>query len=172
MKATKKHNPLAFGGEQFKTRYGRSRPRPLCSHHTMHLVLRSTRAVGAKSFRRPRHFQRIEVFIRKFSHRFGVEILDHANNHNHLHLHIQLRRTQSYTPFIRALTAAIAIAVDGHRRKVKFWDLRPYTRIALGKAARAILGKYILINRMEALGCQRETARNMLALGGVHYAYG
>lgn len=74
----------------------------------MHLVLRSTKASGPLSFRK--HIAKIEKIVEKFSHKYHVKVLSSANVGNHLHIHIQLLYREGYRPFIRAITAAIAMA--------------------------------------------------------------
>src|SRR4051812_4848501 len=127
----------AYGGELLKTRHGRSRPRPLDTRSTMHLVLRSSKAKGEWSFKRPRHERAIQAVLKKFADRYGIRVLSLANVGNHLHFQIKLTNRHMYRPFIRAVTAAIAMAVTGASRwkplkkeaKDRFWDYRPFTRI-------------------------------------------
>lgn len=169
----KTYNPLEYGGSLYTTRYGRSRRRPLCTRDTIHLVLRSSRAVGTRPFRQPRHLQRIEKLLARFAARFQVQIVVPAIHHNHIHLQILLPGRVGYVRFIRALTAAIAMAVGGRSRwrkaKGRFWDRRPYTRIARGAGAAMRVFKYVLLNRMEAFGCPRPEARKILTHGGICY---
>jgi REP element-mobilizing transposase RayT len=160
-----KNEPLAYGGALLKTRAGRAHGRPLSTRETMHLVLRSTKATGALSFRC--HSGRIEATLKKFSRRYGVKILSLANVGNHLHLQIKLSNRQLYKPFIRAVTAAIAMAVTGASRwkkmDGKFWDYRPFTRVVKSWRGYLTLKDYIHINRLEGAGVNRPTARFILA---------
>lgn len=155
----------AYGGELLKTRKGRSRGRPLSTRTSMHLVLRSSKATGEWSFRRANNRRKVEHFVEKFGRRFAVHILSFANVGNHLHLQIQLTSRQTYRPFIRALTAAIAMAVTGRNRwtfsqlgSVKFWDYRPYTRVVVGYRALLTLRDYLRINQWEGFGYHRQDA--------------
>src|SRR3712207_2012949 len=106
-----KSEPSSYGGTLLKTRQGRSRPRPLATRQTMHLVLRSTKAQGEWSFRK--QDQKIRALIEKHAKRHGVRILRLANVGNHLHFQIQLGYRRTYPAFIRALTGALAMAVTG-----------------------------------------------------------
>src|SRR5262245_22435472 len=99
----------AYGGELLKTRKGRSRGRPLAVKNSMHLVMRSSKAKGDWSFKRAVNKRKIEAIINKFAIRFAVKILSIANVGNHLHLEIQLTNRFTFKPFIRAITAAIAM---------------------------------------------------------------
>ena len=93
-----------------------------------------------------------------------------ANVGNHLHLHIKLSHRYSYTPFIRAVTAAIAMAVTGASRwrplaelcDGRFWDFRPFTRVVTGFKDHLGLKKYIELNQLEGAGLNREQARHIL----------
>lgn len=159
------NEPNAYGGELLKTRKGRARGRPLATKHSMHLVLRSSKATGAWSFRRAGNRRKIDALLLKFSRRFAIRILSMANVGNHLHLHIQLTNRMTYRPFIRALTGAIAMAITGANKwtrkqgpRVKFWDYRPYTRVVIGFKAVLNLRDYIRINVLEGFGHIRSDA--------------
>ncbi len=82
----------------------------------MHLVLRSSHAKGEWSFRKPQIRRKVEQILEKFSEKFGVQILVHANVGNHLHLQIKTPRRLAYIRFIRAVTSGIAMAVTGRNR--------------------------------------------------------
>lgn len=156
-------NPSAHGGAYQNTRRGRERRRPLCTVQSVHLTLRSSRATGPQSFRRPQHRARIQQLVQRFSKKFLVRVYSAANVGNHLHLHIKLGQERSYKKFIRALTAAIAMYMQGTGKgrpsKAKFWDLRPFTRLVNGIKQFTRLETYIEINELEGYGIPRSTAR-------------
>lgn len=160
----------AYGGQLLNTRRGRSRPRPLAVRATMHLVLRSSRAKGDLSFRRAKHKHKISEIVARFSKRHGVLVRQFANVGNHLHFHVQLRTREAYRPFIRGMTAAIAMAVTGvsrwsrpgELRRKGFWDLRPFTRILHSRHKRLTLQNYIEINQLEGMGYSRGLARERI----------
>ena len=158
---------MAYGGELLKTRKGRSHGRPLDTKGTMHLVLRSTRAVGSWSFRHPENSRRIEAITKKFAARNGVKILSLANVCNHLHIHVKLTTRHTYRSFIRALTGGIAMAVTGAGRgnpaARRFWDYRPFTRVVRGWKNFLILKDYVAINTLEGIGATKREAREILA---------
>jgi hypothetical protein len=175
----------SYGGELLKTRKGRRGPRPIDTRATMHLVLRSSMAKGEWSFRRPRNQAKIREIVDKFSARHGVRVLSLANVGNHLHFHLKIGNRFTYKPFIRAVTAAIAMAVTGASRwkrlgecarerrpgadeasvnaRVRFWDYRPFTRIVQGLRAFLTLRDYIRVNQFEGAGYLREEARSIIA---------
>jgi hypothetical protein len=182
-----KKQKSAYGGELMKTRAGRAGPRPLATRATMHLVLRSSKATGKWSFRHGENPAKIRALTTKFAARHGVKILSAANVGNHLHFHIKLGNRLTYRPFIRALTAAIAMAVTntnrwtqaaknaaaasatpkspapGGRKRLRFWDYRPFTRVVESFRAWLNLRDYLLINELEGQGCARVQARFILA---------
>jgi hypothetical protein len=108
-----KDSPKAYGGDLLKTRKGRSEGRPLDTKNTMHLILRSTKAIGPWSFWKPKNKNEIRRITSKFSQKYGIKIISMANVGNHLHFQIKLTNRFTYKPFIRAMTSAIAMAVTG-----------------------------------------------------------
>lgn len=166
LKLFKKHKS-DYGGELQNYRRGRQGPRPISTKHSMHLVMRSTKATQNWSMRKPRHKAKIKNILNKFAKKFGVELLDGANVGNHLHLEIRLSNRNTYKPFIRAITAAIAMAITGasrwNQKKIKFWDHRPFSRIAETWREVFNLRQYIRINRFEGIGFGREEARLLVS---------
>lgn len=161
-----------YGGSLQTTRKGRQGARPLSTRHHMHFVLRSTQATGAWSF--TRHRQKIHQIIQKFGQKFGVKVHSMANVGNHLHLHLQFTSRLTYKPFIRAITAAIMMAVtkssrwnqprnvsmnSNGSRNTRFWDRRPFSRIVQSFRAQLTLKDYIAINHLEGFGYDRSEAR-------------
>jgi REP element-mobilizing transposase RayT len=162
-----KKQPSAYGGELLKKRKGRAHGRPIDTKNSTHLVLRSTKAIGPWSFKRRENELEIRRIVSKFSIKYGIKILSMANVGNHLHFHIKIKNRYAFKPFIRAITAAIAMAVTGTSRwkplkkeaKDKFWDYRPYTRVVQSFRAFLNLRDYIKINQFEGFGYKREHAR-------------
>ncbi len=170
-----KLNEKPYGGVLQKRRSGRCGPRPLDTKNTMHLILKSSKAIGPWSFRSSSNEKRIKEIIRKFSSKFGVKILSLANVGNHLHFQIKLTNRFTYAPFIRAVTAAISMAVTGHNRwhstvgknktkLKKFWDYRPFSRVVFGRQGFLTLRDYININQLEGFGFKRNGAKLMLKM--------
>jgi REP element-mobilizing transposase RayT len=159
-----------------RTRKGRLGRRALDTKNTMHLVLRSTKAVGDWSFARSKNKSKIQEIIKKFSKKYGIKIYSVAYAGNHLHAQLKLSHRYTYKPFIRAITSAIAIAISGVSRwkhavlgkgskngRGKFWDYRPYTRVVRGFRAFLTLRDYIKINQLEGWGYARHEARFLIA---------
>jgi REP element-mobilizing transposase RayT len=159
----------SYGGILLRKAKNRTYARPISTSLSMHLVLRSSKAVGEKSFKTNSNQKQIQEIIRKFSVKYGVQILSLANVGNHLHFHVKIAKRQGYIRFIRAITAAIAMAVTGKSRwnkkisdKGKFWDYRPFTRIVQSLQAFLNLRDYVQINQLEGLGVTRHQARMLL----------
>lgn len=157
-----KNPSKSYGGSLLKKRKGRSHGRPLDTKNSMHLVMRSSRAKGQWSFRAPRNAHLIKAIVARFANKNGIKIFSLANVGNHLHFHIQLINRFSYRPFIRGMSAAIAMAVTGASRwnklGIKFWDRRPFTRVVIGLRAFLTVRDYVRVNEMEGEGYSRETA--------------
>jgi REP element-mobilizing transposase RayT len=115
--------PKSYGGDLLRTRIGRAHGRPIDTHNSMHLVLRSTKATGDWSFWRGENKVKIQRIVTKFSLKYGVKVFSMANVGNHIHFHIKLSNRYTYKPFIRALTSAIAMAVTGASRWNKLEDV-------------------------------------------------
>lgn len=153
---------MSYGGELRKKRKGRVGGRPLSVRHTMHLVLRSSKAVKDRSLNTARNSAKIKAIFKKFSQKYHISILSLALVGNHLHVHLKLNYRDGYKPFIRAITAAIAMAVMGKNRwnplREKFWDYRPFTRIVVGFRAFRAVEDYVAINELEGQGYPRDFA--------------
>ena len=165
-KAFFKLDRLYYGGTYRNSRKGR-RARPISCKDTMHLILKSSRAVGPWSFRAPQNKQKVIGLLEKFAVKNGVKIHSIANAENHLHVHIRLTTRHTYRAFIRGVTSAIAMAITGASRwnkiKEKFWDYRPFTRVVKGWKAFLSLRDYIHVNQIENAGASRREARSIVA---------
>lgn len=111
---------------------------------------------------------KVAQLIEKFARKNHIQVHSFANVGNHLHMHIQLGKMASYRPFIRGLTAAIAMAITGLSRWTKessparerlkgrrFWDYRPFTRIVNGRRDFVGVNDYVSLNQLEGTGIPR-----------------
>lgn len=121
-----------FGGPLLQKSNAKT-ARPLSTKHAMHLVLRSSLAHGAWSFKSPKNQKRIHELVVQMAREFRVRLSEFANGGDHLHLMIQVRSRKSFNSFVRALSGALAMRVSGackgNELKKKFWDYRPWTRV-------------------------------------------
>lgn len=163
----KKENS-AFGGSLLSKRAERARRRPISIKHSMHIVMRSSRAKGEWSFRRGKNPGRIVNLVNKFARKYGVRVLSMANVGNHLHLHVRLANRHVYPAFIRALTGAIALLVTKAKKFKgivgKFWDYRPYSRFVESYRDFLNVCDYVRINQMEGFGIDRKEARFFVSI--------
>jgi REP element-mobilizing transposase RayT len=168
--STLKNQKSAYGGELSKTRKGRSGPRPISVKHSMHLVLRSSKAVGPWSFRKAKNESAIKSIFVRFGTKYGIQILRMANVGNHLHLQIKVGNRNTFKAFIRATTAAVTSAVtkcNAHqplKEKFadRFFDYRPFTRFIIGGKDYLGIRDYIEINQLEGFGVKRAEARYII----------
>lgn len=129
--------------------------RPLTTKHSIHLVLRSHKAIGPLSFRHKRNKQLVEQILKKQARRFMVKICDFANVGNHLHLEIKILARKEFQGFLKSVTCLIARKITGARRGLKFgrfWDHLAFTRVLTSFVEQKILSRYILANKIEAIG--------------------
>lgn len=130
--------------------------RPLTTKKSMHLVLRSTQAVGDWSFRTKKNSKIVDETLKKLTVKYGIKIYAFANSGNHLHLVIKLGNRFTYASFIRSLTGTIALKITGSNKtralKKKFWDRRPFTRVIEWGRSYDLMKDYIELNQLEAAG--------------------
>jgi REP element-mobilizing transposase RayT len=157
-----------FGGELLNGR--RKSSRPLCGKSAIHTVLKSQWARGTNAFTHRDNFTAIENLIRNRAKKYGIRIYRIAIVSDHIHLLLRAKRRWLYRAFISSLTGQIAqhvmkfqsfagflkrFAGEGYQKQhkeQKFWIYRPFTRILCwGRDYRNCL-KYLLRNKLEALG--------------------
>lgn len=141
------------------TRGKRKSARPFSPHLPLHLVLRSSRAKGALSFRDGRHHEQVDQQIRRSARRHQVKLHKHANVGNHLHLLIECRTKERYRAFIRELSGRLVQIVTKARKGSAvgrgFFDSIPFSRIVTrGRDFEAVV-KYIIKNALEGAGLIR-----------------
>ena len=129
--------------------------RPLSTKRPIHLVLKSTRAVGPWSFLAFKNKTMVEVLIRKKAKRWGVLIGDLANVGNHIHLKVKIHNRETFHNFLRSITTTIARNITGARkgRSLKnkpFWDGQAFTRVLSSWTEENQLSGYFIANRQEA----------------------
>ena len=153
---------LAFGGTLLKGNNPKVR-RPIDSKLPIHLVLKSSQAVGEKSLRKGRRLRDVETTVRRTAKKYGVRIYEYGNSGNHLHILLKVHKRFLWKPFICELTGRIAALVVGFAKGKgqKFWDFRPFTRVVAGWGRSYRLVKdYVALNGLEALGIVSRTQRN------------
>lgn len=140
--------------------------RPLSTRLPIHLVMRSSRAHGGRSFLRKENAVRIERIVSKHAKLNGVKIYRFANAGNHLHFLVKIANQELFKRFLRVLSGLIARVVlkaekgAAKLKGVKFWDARPFTRVAAWGKAFDVLCSYLALNQWEALGFLKHTKRD------------
>lgn len=152
----------AFGGSFLKKSHAKTK-RPVSEKMPIHLVIRSSQARGALSFRQGKNHRKIDRLVHQICRKRGVKLYEYANVGNHLHLLLKLHRHFLWTPFIRELTGKIVMEIVGYgKRDTPFFDQRPFTRIVNGwRRAYSIAKDYVIINQMEAAGVISRKVRAM-----------
>jgi hypothetical protein len=111
----------------------------------------------------------IKKIIKKQSENCQIQVYGIANAGNHLHFVCVMKSIRGWKTFIRAVGGLIARLVlkaeRGSAVGAKFWQGRPWTRIlSWGRAYKAVK-KYISLNKLEAIGFCRATAKAVQSLG-------
>lgn len=152
----------AFGGVAAKGK--RKERRPVATKRSMHLVLKSSLAVGKFSLHQKGNSQFISELVARLSKKWCVRVYEFSNNGNHLHLLIQPASRQGLQSFMRTLSALVARHVTGARKGKallkKFWDAIPFTRIVEWGKAFFLTKNYVIQNQLEAAGVVPHAPRN------------
>jgi REP element-mobilizing transposase RayT len=157
---------VAFGASLLKGSHPK-KARPFRSKLALHVVLKSSSAVGSKSFKC--FDDEIETIIETQAKRHFVRVYGAANAGNHLHLVVQAPSKDYLSAFLKAVSGRIAQLVEGLGKeqtreafKKPFWDSRPYSRLLTWGREFKNVCRYIGINATETvLGLSREGTRQM-----------
>ena len=153
-----------FGGRYLKN-YNPNCKRPMDSKKALHLVLKSSQAVGEKSFNSENFEAKIWDIISDHAEKTGIKIYEYANGGNHLHLLLRAKNREDYRVFIRTITGLIARTVGKSKKgkplKNKFWDARPFSRIvSFARQEFNAIKTYLLRNTLEAIGWMKYISRD------------
>jgi REP element-mobilizing transposase RayT len=181
-----KHH-YAFGGTRLKKSHAKTK-RPFVKNLPLHVVLKSSQAVGSKSLLR--RARRVDALVLEEATRHHVALLAVANSGNHLHLLVEAPSSFHLSDFLRAITGRIAMLVTGARKgtplrsaavpaqatqstalassppgpapRTPFWDQRPFTRIVSEGRDKLHVLRYLTMNSTESFtGQSRASAREM-----------
>ncbi|PIT99038.1 MAG: hypothetical protein COT74_12415 [Bdellovibrionales bacterium CG10_big_fil_rev_8_21_14_0_10_45_34] len=158
------HKAIKKFGGSLLTSHPKSK-RPISFKKTLHLVMRSSLAKGARSFYKKD--AAIYALIQRQAKRFGVKIYRFANGGNHLHLVILAQSRESYVCFVRSVSGLTARLIMNKQRGAAraeeepnqvvgatqgFWDRRPYTSIVEWGRHFKNVCRYLDENLLEAIG--------------------
>ena len=129
--------------------------RPIDPKKSIHLVLHSTRAYGAWSMLRPKHFKRVRGVVDLNAKRFRVRVYQYANVGNHLHILVKVKKREDFQGFLRAISGTIARMITGAKKGNpvgRFWDALAFTRVVSWRREFLAAKFYVIQNEMEAEG--------------------
>src|ERR1043165_3876098 len=153
---------LVYGGEHSVGK--RKKARPIHTKKPMHITLRSSEAVGGRSFRRFANLKFIEELLPRIAKRWGITLYKQSINGNHIHLALRTLTRRGLQNFLRIISGQIARFVTGARRGKpfgkRFWDLPAFSRIAEWGNAFKALKRYVEQNVWETLGLIPYQKRN------------
>lgn len=129
----------------------RKERRPVVTKRPMHLVLKSSKAVGVTSLHGRSRF--IEALYKRLAKKHLIKVFEFSNNGNHLHFVIQAKTREGFKRFVTAFSGCVAQRMTqswkGKPSEGKFWDCIPFTRILeWGRDLRNTLD-YVVQNYLE-----------------------
>jgi REP element-mobilizing transposase RayT len=128
--------------------------RPVATRRPMHLVMRSLRAKGAWSMRRPGAARMVNETLRRYARRYEIRIYEFANAGNHLHLLVRSKCRIGLHNFLRVFAGIVARRMTGAgkgRRTGPFWDMLAYSRVMSWGRDFFGVRAYVVQNELEAL---------------------
>ncbi len=96
---------VGFGGSKF--RGNPKGKRPFSKKHHIHIVLKSSFAVGANSFLAVRHREYVNRIVRSLAAKSGIRLYDFVNVGNHLHLMVKASHRSALSKFLRSLSGIL-----------------------------------------------------------------
>ena len=164
---------LFHGGN---TRLGRRKiARPLDPKRALHLVMKSSIAVGQSSFLIAKHKKRIQKLVEEASRKYCIQVDQFVNVGNHLHLLVRFKKRQSIQNFLRVIAGKIAILITGALKGGavgRFWDGPCFTRVVNWGKDLTNLARYFLKNDVESLGYSNSLARDLVSNGFLIFGTG
>ena len=139
---------LEFGGSLNLGK--RKSTRPFDSKRPIHIVLRSTKAVGKFSLYHQKFKSHVNALTFDLASKHNLRIYNFVNSGNHLHLLLKSKNKSDLQKFFRELTSKIALMV--YKGLGKFWTSIVYTKlISWGRQFENVYN-YILQNELETWG--------------------
>jgi len=142
--------------------------RPLATDgRFMHVVFRSTKAVGKKDFRYGENYRKICAILDSVGRQTDVEVKKFRNVGNHFHFLIRSREANSLRQFLKLLPQKVALLISGAKKgspKGRFFDLTAFTRIVEWGRDYANVIRYIIKNGLEELGHSKAEVREFFRI--------
>lgn len=133
------------------TKGKRKKKRPLVPGAITHTVFKSSKAVGALSFRTNQ--KTVRSLLKERSRKFHIEILSFVIMKNHIHIQSRFRSSKHFQNFLRTFAAMLARKLTkASRGKAfgKFWDELAFTRVLLTRIEERALKNSFIANAIEA----------------------
>jgi hypothetical protein len=156
----------AFGGHLLKNSNAKA-ARPLSGSSFMQIVLKSRTTASSQQWGKNIKARMLKI-TKDMGNRHRVQIKEFTWKKNQLYLNIRLSRKKRYTPFIRALSGAIAIQMSGANKfnalNESFWQGRPWTCI-LNIIKNSFKTKKMLLSQISSIHLGDSVAPRQRALG-------
>ena len=123
--------------------------RPFRRNTSIHLVLKSDRAVGTKNLLTRENRVQVKRIIARQAALFNVKVYSEQNVGNHIHAVLSCPEREGFQNFLRAVTGLIARAVL-KTAGGKFWTQVPFTRLIVGRRDFLQMQNYLMKNFVEA----------------------
>jgi hypothetical protein len=121
-----------FGGALLKNSNAK-KARPISTKHAMHVVLQSSQARGAWSFRNHKNWNKVSGILVAQARRYQIQLREQVNGGDHIQLVLKIKNRELFNRFMRAISGMITMSVTGAAKtralKDKFWDYRPWSRV-------------------------------------------
>jgi hypothetical protein len=122
----------------------RKTSRPLEPSLPLYLVLRSSRAKGSWSLKRPATEARVKETLSTLASRHKIKVFEFVNGGDELHLLMRAKSRPGFQAFLRSFAGLTARAVTGAKKGKpagKFWDGLTFSRVvAWGDEFDKVLG--------------------------------
>ncbi len=145
---------LTHGGELSKGR--RKLSRPIATRRPMHIVMRSSLALGGWSFLHPSHAPYIRRIVPLLARRFNVQLYEWSQNSNHLHLLLRAATRDGLKHFLMTVSGQISQKITCARKGAplakRFFDHIPFSRIVEWGRSLVTARRYVIQNNLEARG--------------------
>jgi len=164
---------FAFGGSLLKGSHAKTK-RIFRPKLPLHVVLKSSKAKGAKSFLL--NSRRIALILSEHAARHHVRLQQVANAGNHIQLLLEAPSREHLSGFLRAITGHIALvvtmralqttavtngSVTEYPSSKRFWDARPFSRIISRGRDHRHVARYLGMNAAEMIGLSRSQVRGI-----------
>ena len=130
--------------------------RPLLEKKPLHVTIRSTSAVGARSLLQPNHARFIKEYLRTQAKKWRVKVYEYSVNGNHLHLLVKTETRLGFQNFLRSFCGVVARKITKAERGrpfgKRFWDHTAWSRIVEWGKAFTHARRYVVQNQDEADG--------------------